>query len=181
MRAFEEIVEDLDHDGFGHYMAGFLDGEASFVIARVNSGFTCRMQVKLRDDDAAILFALRDRTGLGLVRPEKVYQRSDRGSMRNTHPQMTWIVGNKADCAMLVRLLERYPLRAKKRQDFEVWRLAVRERAVKRHRGGWETMAALHAQLAAGRQYDTSHQVAFTIDPAVFDAGRMELLNGSVA
>lgn len=178
MRTFEEITEDFDRDGFGHYMAGFIDGEGSFVIAHAKQVYTCRFQLKLRDDDAPILFELQERTGLGVVKPEKNYSRS-RGP-DNGRPQMTWVLSNKSDCAMLVRLLERYPLRAKKSRDFAVWKLAVRERMTKRRYGGWETMEALRNQLVDGRRYVEAEPPVTLADWPARDRA-LEMFDGAAA
>ncbi|SRR5213083_1883031 len=150
-----ELIADLECDGFGYYLAGLIDGEGSFIIARKERGYHAVMRMKLRDDDAAILYECQRRTGLGRVFPEKVYAATGR-DVRNVHPQMVWAVHSKADVAKLVLILQCFPLRAKKRTDFEIWCLAVREWITKRRYGGWETLEALRLQLIARRGYEAS-------------------------
>ena len=154
MQSFTDILDDLDRDGFGHYIAGFIDGEGSFVITTCgpsSGAANCRLQIKLRDDDAAILYEIQKRTGLGRIYAEPVSGRKRDTS--NWHPQVFWKVHSKQDCARAVLLLERFPLRAKKRRDFDIWRLAVREWQTKRCYGHWELMAAFRRQLIATRSY----------------------------
>lgn len=40
-------------------------------------------------------------------------------------PRVQWLVGTRNDCAGLVALLERYPMRGRKRHEFRIWRSAV--------------------------------------------------------
>jgi hypothetical protein len=73
----------------------------------------------VRYDDASILHEIVARTGVG-----KIYM--SRNEVRpNRHNTATWQVTRKDDLAQLVSLLSRYPLRAKKRRDFEIWQDAV--------------------------------------------------------
>lgn len=102
--------------GFGHWLAGFVDGEGCFTIisSRRQASLICRFSLGLRSDDAPILREACERTGLG-----RVYRAGD-GRMA------TWIVATQADLIALVELFEKYPLRAKKKRDFEIWARAVR-------------------------------------------------------
>jgi hypothetical protein len=106
-----------DHDG--HALAGFLDAEGSFTIGPNNGGrsWRCVMSVSVRLDDGDILTDLARSTGLGRV----AVQRARRGS----RPQARWTIASKRECAELVRILRRYPPRARKHRDFEVWARAV--------------------------------------------------------
>jgi hypothetical protein len=156
VRTFDDVLDDLERDGFGHWLAGFFDGEGCFVIwtarGRGTVSYACRAQIKLRDDDAAILHEVQRRTGVGRVIAEKVYGKANRDT-KNTNPQMVWLAANKADCARVVRLFDRFPLRAKKRADFDLWRLAVREWQTKDRYGQWNRMAAFRRQLIESRRY----------------------------
>jgi len=101
----------------GHVVAGLLDAEGYFGIAEMNGGrsLSCEMRMAVRDDDVDLLFALARFTGIGVVRRIEV-----RGN-----PQCAWTVYRQDDAAGLVRLLDRCPLRSRKRHDFAVWRAAV--------------------------------------------------------
>lgn len=104
---------------FGHWLAGFIDGEGCFRVHCEKGGtyYACHFTLKLRDDDRAILEEIVERTGIGHLKPDLV-----RGTSK---PAMVWVVQSKAECVKLVALLDQYPLRAKKRNDYAIWREAV--------------------------------------------------------
>lgn len=102
-----------------HALAGFIDAEGSFGIAPNNRGTTwrCHMTLALRLDDADVLRDLCRSTGLGRI----LLTRAQRGS----RPQARWSITSKRECMQLTRVLRRFPLRARKRRDFEIWSEAV--------------------------------------------------------
>jgi hypothetical protein len=104
---------------FGHWLAGFIDGEGCFRIHKEKGGgyYACHFTLKLRDDDTAILEEIVVRTGVGHLKPDLI-----RGTSK---PAMVWVVQSKAECVQLVALLDRFPLRAKKSRDYAIWREAV--------------------------------------------------------
>jgi hypothetical protein len=110
-------VNDVD----GHALAGFIEAEASFDIRPNNGGrsWLCGMTLTQRADDADMLMDIVRVTGLG-----RLHQRPAR---RTSHPQVCWSVKSKLECRHLVGLLERYPLRGRKRREFATWAAAVRE------------------------------------------------------
>jgi hypothetical protein len=147
-------------DAFGHWLAGFIDGEGSFCIVPNRGGYSAKFQLKLRDDDGAILLEIALRTGMGRL----VAEQRRTASRPNDNPATVWKVQSKGDCLALIRLLDRYPLRAKKARDYAIWREAVLEwngmaPGRRRPAGGglchsdWAPMAALGAQLREARVY----------------------------
>ena len=106
-------------DADAHALAGFLDAEGCFQIRPNNRGRTwnCHMTVAVRDDDADLLTDLCRVTGLGRVGVKPAH-----GTSR---PQACWTVASKRECAELARILRAFPLRARKRRDFEIWARAV--------------------------------------------------------
>jgi hypothetical protein len=56
-------------------------------------------------------------TGLG-----RVAAKPAQGTSR---PQACWTIASKRECAELARILRAFPLRARKRRDFEIWARAV--------------------------------------------------------
>ncbi len=145
-------------DAFGHWLAGFIDGEGSFQIVAFRGRFDCRFRVKLRDDDRAILEEIVKRTGIGRIKTD-----AGHGSSK---PQAVWKVQNKAECLALVQLLDRYPVRAKKARDYVVWRAAVMlwleigqtYKLVPGHgnqyaAADWSGIEPLHAELARLHTY----------------------------
>jgi hypothetical protein len=142
---------------FFGWLSGFIDGEGCFVINRntkrgVPTGHRCRFALRLRDDDRAVLDAIRECTGLGTVR--------DDGAYLDRNGQSVWEVSSKADCLSLCDLLDRYPLRAKKRADYGTWRAAVyawqQVRGTNAANGNGAIQDELHrlkVELESGRQY----------------------------
>lgn len=104
----------------GSFLAGFLDGEASFGISRQTgrTNFRCTMSLGARDDDSELLQDLAGSTALGTIaaKPGRAGSKS----------QVVWCVAAKSDCARLVEILEKYPLRGRKSRDFAIWDAAVR-------------------------------------------------------
>jgi hypothetical protein len=103
----------------GHALAGSLDAEGCFGIRQNNSGRTwvCTMSLAVRLDDGDVLTDLCRSSGLGHVRTK--------GADRGSRPQAFWRISSKRECLELVRILRRFPLRARKRRDFEIWAEAV--------------------------------------------------------
>lgn len=141
------MADSLSDDA---WFAGFVDGEASFLIARQTKGRACNpdrffpaFQVTLRADDLAILQELQGEFGGG-VHPSR---RADPGP----HPCYIWGVRSKADMTRLVAYFERFPLRAKKRNDYFIWRRAVE--AYCRDGGAASELPILREALIAGRAY----------------------------
>jgi LAGLIDADG endonuclease len=140
----DDYPRDLVTDEFGHWLAGFIAGEATFSFSTRRRGerleYTPRLGLRVRGDDRAILEEIRASTGVGTVWSVKKRTHTD---------QAEWLVSSLPDCMKLVGLLDKYPLRAKKAEDFRVWREAVRElHAGSAPRGGTR-MAELKAQLEA--------------------------------
>ena len=136
---------------FGYWLAGFIDGEGCFLIRRDTSqdNFACLFEMKLRADDRPILDEICERAGCGKV----VQKRARLGAK----PQVMWRMGSRADALRLVAILDEFPLRAKKRRDYVIWREAViawQEVPGRGHRGfDWSHIASLQAALQAVRSY----------------------------
>jgi hypothetical protein len=81
-------------DGFGHWLAGFADGEGSFNIGHPKRpaapSYNCSFSIGLRIDDLPILEEIERRTGIGrlsvhLQKPDRVTtrHRGDAGLRRH--------------------------------------------------------------------------------------------------
>jgi hypothetical protein len=153
---YPEVAPD-----FGHWLAGFIDGEGCFIVARAHkrTNFMCRFQLTLRGDDAAILREIRAATGIGQLRTAHD-KRKYVGNLC-----VVWQLQARADCLRLVELLDRFPLRAKKARDYAIWRRAVvvwgtaakGYGAGRRNLALWEQMAAFQAELGATRAWAAPH------------------------
>jgi hypothetical protein len=139
-------VDDVD----GHALAGFIEAEGSFSIAANNGGrsWLCGMSLNQRADDADLLCDIARVTGLG-----RLYAVPAR---RTSRPQVVWSVASKLECRELARLLQRYPLRGRKRREFAVWSSAVARWSESLHGSTRATdgfMRSAAAQLRALRRY----------------------------
>lgn len=147
----------MDRD-FKNWLAGFIDGEGCFGIykRKDSAGWIFRFFIKLRDDDAQILYDCQSYIG-GTVR-----------LIASTNPkwggQVVWSVSSRSDCLKLIELLDEHPLRAKKRLDYALWRRAVfLFDDVQRHVGNskakaankpiWDEISSLKEQLTELRRY----------------------------
>jgi len=163
-------------DAFGMWLSGFVDGEGCFQINRrkhriAPCGFAWVLvfSLGLRADDIGILYEVQHFWNTGRVSVEHPHLNGYRAN-----PSAVYRVGSlRQHREVIVPHFLRYPLRAKKARDFEVWREAVRHasevgarRAMAkagRHRSGmvakWQDadhdyMQQLMMTLREGRKYD---------------------------
>lgn len=101
-----------------HALAGFIDAEGCFRLARNGASLTCNLSVAVRDDDAEILALFRDGTGLGHLRSTP--------ARASSNPQATWRISSKLECAKLVDILDHHPLYGRKRREAKIWSAWVR-------------------------------------------------------
>lgn len=163
----------LDQDA---WLAGFTDGEGSFVITATGSpkgnrqpALAPRFTLGLHAADGAILHELRDTFGGSL-------SFSERNPDRPSSDRWTWTVVAKADLRRLVAYFDRFPLRARKARDYATWRAAVEVylaapsapacvgemrsfRAVLQSGRVWVTSAAVEAAGSAHGAADTMADV----------------------
>jgi hypothetical protein len=60
-------MNDAIDPGFGHWFAGFVDGEGCFLITRVGKSYRCIFSLHLRGDDRPILEEIHRNLGIGTV------------------------------------------------------------------------------------------------------------------
>lgn len=130
---------------FGWYLAGIVDGEGCFYIARANGGRTlmCGFIVHLRADDRPLLEYLCEGTGLGGI------YKGRREKVGTDQPSYRWGVTRKDECGRLIALFEQFPLKSKKRRDFILWAEAVRAW----ERQDYPYMEALKETLSRVREF----------------------------
>lgn len=151
-----------DIDGtYGAWLAGLIDGEASFGISEKKQGdkpscYGCTFDLKLRADDGPMLREILELTSLGVVAEEP--------GKAGANAMVRWSVHAKADCWGIAGLLGRYPLRSKKARDFVVWSAALEywSLATPGRRFDWEPMARLKFLLERQRKFV---QTAAPLDP----------------
>ena len=115
---------DTDRDAFGHWLAGFADGEGCFYLGwmvrrdRLYPRPIAYFYITLRSDDRAILESIRSYWGAG-----SIYGHSHTSKDRNSRPRSSfWVHRAREVGEVIIPHFERHPLRAKKRRDFEIWR-----------------------------------------------------------
>ena len=108
----------------GDYIAGFVDGEGCFALKfrrdvrreRISAPtyfyWDIEFIIALRNDDREILEKIRDTIGCGTVRVTQKEARYTVNALENLQN-------------MVVPFFEKFPLRAKKRHDFELWKEAL--------------------------------------------------------
>lgn len=131
---------------FGNWLAGFIDGEGCFTLTAkgASRSIVPAFTLCLRYDDGAIIEEIRDRTGIGVV---YWYANSMKDGCRRA-PRVEWKVFRRSDVKSLVEILDRYPLRAKKKHDYQCWRAAVVALTTRRrHRGPGRTPHPVQGEL----------------------------------
>ncbi len=107
-------------NGFGPWLAGFVDGEGNFDIHKQQreSGdyYYCRFELSLRADDGGVLQMLQRVLG------GKVYYGLP-GEGQNEKGR--WEIVSREECLRLVDVFDRFPLQSKKARDFKIWREAL--------------------------------------------------------
>src|SRR4051812_25692923 len=121
------------------WLSGFTDGEGCFYFQRTDGGRRCvpAFRISLRDDDAAVLEALRREFGGTITISSKG---------RTSRPGVNWSIYGKETLVELAAYFDRFPLRSKKARDFALWRRAV---AIYAERGGSDPELHLIADALA--------------------------------
>jgi hypothetical protein len=112
---FAMSISELDQG----FLAGFLEGEASFLISEQNAGqsYSCGVSVCVRDDDQNLLEWLVGTVGLG-----RLYRVPAHASSR---PQIAWQIDSQADCLELRELLSRCGFHGRRAAELEIWSAAL--------------------------------------------------------
>ena len=133
-------------DAFGHWFAGFFDGEGCLYVNRIQRPerdyFYCCAAIQLRADELPILMEIREQTGIGTV--TRTVDRKN-GSC----PQRSWTVTSTAGCLALRGIFACHPLRAKKRHDLELWSASLDAQI----RRDWDSAKRLKLAIQEGRRF----------------------------
>lgn len=119
----EPFPADIDRDAFGHWLSGFVDGEGSFALYHTTGQKTryeslrASLRICLRDDDAPILSRIQSYWSCGVMSSH---------ATNKGHPAANITIVKLADLvSVVIPHFERFPLRAKKRNDFTIWKAGV--------------------------------------------------------
>jgi hypothetical protein len=125
------VIPKLDLDTeFGNWFAGFSDGESCFSVAKRSGHSNVYVgslqpifKITLRRDDVDVLFEIQKQLGFGSIGYGKMIA-MQKGKLRTTLT-VSFTVVACAHCMALVQVFSRFKLRAKKRNDFDVWKQLV--------------------------------------------------------
>lgn len=178
--------DDIDREAFGHWLSGFADGEASFLLRTMFTNGKhqpfATFRIGLRADDGPALQLIQSFLGCGLL----IFNSNVRSKIPNAKPVMIFCVQDRPSLAnIIIPHFERYKLRAKKAGDFAVWKegvalmLKVMQRKLtyrrcgQRHQGTfpkWTVEEREHFQslvTALSRQRTYSETTTTTITPII--------------
>jgi hypothetical protein len=122
--AIDQFSTPSERDAFGHWLSGFVDGEGHFCLHRckhkmAHGGKTlgASLAISVRLDDQEILREIGRYWGVGTFNfPTPI----------NGNHAIRFQVASFRDLYLVVvPHFERYPLRAKKQRDFEIWKKGV--------------------------------------------------------
>jgi LAGLIDADG endonuclease len=116
------FASDRDRDAFGHWLAGFCDGEGCFILSwrrspRSVTGIA-KFVIAPRDDDRPILEEIRAFLGCGTVHAR--FHHAGKPQSRISVPRVDDLAN------VVIPTFERFHLRAKKSRDFHIWCRGVR-------------------------------------------------------
>ena len=108
-------------DNFGHWLAGFTDGEGNFHGTN-NHGQAFR--INLREDDKLILEEIKNRLGCGVIHflKKTKYNPKQRNQYQYTVATLVDLIN------IIMPFFDKYQLRAKKKQDYLIWRSKLLEK-----------------------------------------------------
>lgn len=103
------------------WFSGFVAGEGYFgsYISKRTKAIFVWLQIHLRDDDAQILYEIKETLKCGRIHSRRNRERYG----VSYHDQLNWECKDIGQCRfILMPLFDQYPLRAKKKRDYEIWR-----------------------------------------------------------
>lgn len=152
------------NDGDGNYVSGLTDGEGSFTVAigktsqkadtnKKYCNFNPRFQIGLRRDDRAIIEWVKNYFDCGKI---SIVKRN--ANKPNAKPVAVLCISSLYDLlSKIIPHFDTYPLRAKKKNDYKIWKEMVLIQAAY-YRKDWpdnvrDKMRSLYANLVSTRKY----------------------------
>ncbi len=110
---------------WANWFTGLCDGEASFTHSThfARSQISPRVSICMQQDDE-MLRDIQRVLGVGTFCATAISNKRKEGTP--FAPRGIWCAASAADCQAMCRFFERYPLRSKKRTEFEIWKRLVR-------------------------------------------------------
>lgn len=106
------------------YVTGFADGEGTFTYSRSGRQMALYFAIKLTAADEPTLLQVQDYFG-GIGRIYDVKARAPRPGSGATKSAKYYRVSHRDELVVIVDHFDRYPLRTKKREGYEIWRTMV--------------------------------------------------------
>lgn len=145
-----DTYDGREDAGFAYWLSGLIDGEGHFGIkAHTRGTHAPFFALKMRSDERGLLERICRTLGVGTISEER----------REPNPMVKYVIQDKSGCQRLVDLLDKYPLRAKKRLDYWAWREAVCDWSARPRGNRWAGqadnthMAHLRDRLMETRAY----------------------------
>lgn len=121
----------MANKAFYNWLTGLIDGEGSFMIQRSvyatgrRPTYQCKFRISMRSDDSEMLKEIVKELRIGYFTRE---HRSEFFNGGHWHkPTSAFCVSKIDDMIVLIKVLDKYPLRSKKKRDYLIWREAVME------------------------------------------------------
>ncbi len=149
-------IDTIDND-FGHWFAGFADGEGCFMCDydKRDGRHGARFVIGCRADDKDTLEYIQRSLGFGTLYTGS--ERTVKGTDYTSAPVTFLRIGRTKDCRKLVVLFDRYPLRSKKAKDYELWKELVCEMSRSVSNRDRKYMHELKVALTAIKEYSNNN------------------------
>ena len=156
---FEKIFPKITDD-FGYWFAGLTDGEGCFSICEVaDTAYKVSFMIRLRADDISVLKDVSKTLGVGRI---GITKGSPRKNGEKGNPIAQFWVSGRHELPKLVEFFERYHLRSKKHNDFNIWKLAVKEYAKRDY--SRKKLECYQKSLQSGRSYNNQVEVPSAVE-----------------
>ncbi len=121
IKIIPEFPKNIDREKFGEWLSGFIDGEGCFILNYANGKSRnptprAAFAIKLRDDDFEIINLIHSYFQCGNTYVNRTGKNPSIGFVSSNCEQLYKFVSPHFDS---------HPLRAKKANDFAVWKKAV--------------------------------------------------------
>ena len=116
-----------------HYITGFVDGEGCFAITISRKRFKVaevrlKFEIELREDDESILKDIQMTLDCGSI------HRLDYKRYKKWRPHVKYMVGSYKDIKeKIIPFFKKYPLQAKKKNQFEIFCTVAEMMELKKH------------------------------------------------
>lgn len=119
------LTGEFMNDDFGYWFSGVTDGEGCFAI-QLNKPYGRRKIAKysgwfaitLRADDINVIKSIKETLGFGNI----YHYKNENRKTPNSKPFVYYKVSTIDGCCKLIDIFDKYKLRSKKLNDYNVWK-----------------------------------------------------------